>query len=224
MSQLLIIHEDNHLLVVMKPAGLLSQGDRSGDVSLVEVAKADLKQRHQKPGNVYLGLVHRLDRNTSGVMVLAKTSKAAGRLAAQFREKTVTKIYRAVVHGRLTGETGDLKAHLAAKGDAQGITRAQGQSFAGSKEAHLKFRVLEQMGDFSQVEIQPITGRRHQIRAQMALVGCPLLGAVKYGSPVRLPEKRFALHALSLTLAHPIGGSEIFFRADMPTDGLWPYS
>ncbi len=224
MSQLFVIHEDNHLLVVMKPAGLLSQGDRSGDVSLVDVAKADLKQRHQKPGNVYLGLVHRLDRNTSGVMVLAKTSKAAGRLAAQFREKTVTKTYWAVIHGHLSEKTGDLKAHLSAKGDAQGKTRAQLQPFFGSKEAHLKFRVLDQSGDLSLVEIQPITGRRHQIRAQMALVGCPLLGDVKYGSEVRLPRRRLALHAESLILSHPIGGSEIVFRVDLPADWPWPHS
>ncbi len=141
MESLNIIHEDNHLLVANKPAGLLAQGDRSGDVSLVDVAKADLKHRHQKPGNVYLGLVHRLDRNTSGVIVLAKTSKAAGRLAAQFREKTVNKIYQAVVHGSLPEVTGILEAHLAAKGDTQGVTRASGQSFPGSREASLNYRI-----------------------------------------------------------------------------------
>jgi len=134
MNQLTIIHEDNHLLVINKPAGLLSQGDHSGDLCLVDLAKADLKQRYQKPGNVYLGLVHRLDRNTSGVMVLAKTSKAAGRLAAQFREKTITKFYRAVVQGQMPGKSGDLKSYLAAKGDAQGITQAKLQPFPGSHD------------------------------------------------------------------------------------------
>ncbi len=217
-----VIYEDNHLLVVDKPAGLLVQGDRSGDVDLTEVAKDYLRVKYGKPGNIYLGLVHRLDRNVSGVVLLARTSKAASRLAAVFRDKKVTKIYRAVVAGRPDPESGDLQAFLGAQGDARGVTRAAWQPFAGARESLLRYRVLETVGGGSLVEVRPVTGRRHQIRAQLALAGTPLLGDVKYGCPDRLPERRIALHALSLTLSHPVGGRTLELRCEPPVDWPWP--
>ncbi|MCB1183911.1 RluA family pseudouridine synthase [bacterium] len=221
-AELHVIHEDNHLLVVAKPAGLLAQGDRSGDPTLVDAAAAYLREKYAKPGNVYVGLVHRLDRNTSGVMVLARTSKAAGRLSAQFRDDTVRKIYLAVVEGGPPESRGEARAWLAAKGDHEGMTRACTAPFDGARPAHLRYDVREAAGGFALVEVRPVTGRRHQIRAQMALLGCPLLGDVKYGARLRLPDHRVALHALALEIAHPVGGAPLRFEAPVPADWPWP--
>lgn len=220
--ELKVIHEDNHLLAVDKPAGLLVQGDRSGDPDLTMAAKEYLRRKYHKPGNVYLGLVHRLDRNVSGVVLLARTSKSAGRLAAVFRAKQVTKIYLAVVAGRPEPAGGELKAWLAAQGDARGVTRAAVQAFAGARESLLRYRVLEEAAGCSLLEVQPVTGRRHQIRAQLALAGHPLLGDIKYGARRRLPDHRIALHAHALELDHPVGGRPLRLTAEPPADWPWP--
>ncbi len=222
--ELNVIHEDNHLLAVHKPAGLLVQGDRSGAIDLTVVAKDYLRRKYGKPGNVYLGLVHRLDRNVSGVVLLARTSKAASRLAAAFRDKKVEKIYQAVVTGRPHPEAGRLQAWLGAKGDARGVTRARWQPFAGARESLLRYRLLEADQGLSLVEVRPVTGRRHQIRAQLALAGHPLLGDVKYGSRHRLPDHRLALHALALELEHPVGGRALRLETPPPPDWPWPPS
>jgi 23S rRNA pseudouridine1911/1915/1917 synthase len=218
--ELPVIHEDNHLLVVFKPAGVLVQGDRSGETSLLDLARQYLKRKYDKPGNVYLGLVHRLDRNVSGVVVLARTSKAAGRLSAQFRDKTVTKTYLAVTEGAPAPPAGRLTAWLGARADARGRTPAG--PFPEAKEAELGYRTLDRRGGRALVEVVPVTGRRHQIRVQMALAGCPLLGDVKYGASGRLPEHRVALHAWKLALKHPVGGAALEFVADPPPDWPWP--
>lgn len=217
-----VLHEDNHLLVVNKPAGLLVQGDHSGDPTLNDEAKLYLKEKHQKPGNVYLGLVHRLDRNVSGVVVLARTSKAAARLSASFRDKKVKKIYWAVVSGRPEKPAGELIAWLGSKGDTRGVTRASGQSFDGARESLLNYKVLETAGPLSLLEISPVTGRRHQIRAQLALVGCPLVGDVKYGSKIRLPDHRIALHAFKLKFKHPVRADMVSYESPIPRDFPWP--
>jgi len=217
-----IIFEDNHLLVVDKPAGLLAQADRSGDNTLVEAAAAYLKQKYTKPGNVYIGLVHRLDRNVGGVVVLARTSKAAGRLSAQFRDGTVHKTYLAVVAGQPDPPRGEIVSWLAAAGDHRGVTRASMTVFPGAKECRLRYHVTDTREGFAQVQVEPVTGRRHQIRAQMALLACPLLGDIKYGSGWRLPDHRLALHAARLAIAHPVGGRALEFVADTPRDWPWP--
>lgn len=217
-----VIHEDNHLLVVAKPAGLLSQGDASGDPSLVDLARDWLRERYAKPGNVYVGLVHRLDRNASGVVVLARTSKAAARLSACFRDERVDKTYLAVCEGRPQPASGALVHWLAGAGDARGVTRAELAPFPGGRESRLGYRVLESAAGGSLVEVRPETGRRHQIRAQMALCGHPLLGDVKYGAVRRLSGRRVALHALSLVIAHPVGGRAMRFECPLPEDWPWP--
>jgi len=219
-----VLHEDNHLLAVLKPAGLLVQGDRSGDTSLLDSARSYLKEKYGKPGNVYLGLVHRLDRNVSGVVLLARTSKAAGRLSGQFRDGTVAKTYLAVVAGCPDPAEGEIRSWLSAKGDSRGVTRAGPCSFPGAKESLLRYRVLESVGGWSLVEVKPVTGRRHQIRAQFALAGHPLLGDVKYGSKRRLADHRLALHAVSLTVSHPVGGKGLTLTAPLPEDWPWPVS
>lgn len=217
-----VLYEDNHLLAVCKPAGLLVQADRSGDATLLDAAGSYLKHKYDKPGRVYIGLVHRLDRNVSGVVLLARTSKAAGRLSGQFRDSTVDKVYQAIVSGCPGPSRGELRSWLSAKGDALGVTRAQEEPFPGARESLLRYHVLESSGGCSLVEVRPLTGRRHQIRAQFALVGHPLLGDVKYGSPRRLAGRRLALHALSLTVSHPVGGNKLTLTAPLPEDWPWP--
>jgi len=216
-----ILHEDNHLLAVFKPAGLLVQGDSTGDETLLDVCKAYLKEKYQKPGNVYLGLVHRLDRPVSGVVLLARTSKAASRLSAQFRDGTVGKTYLAVVERRPVRAEGVLVHHLAARADASGRTRCEDEPFKGSRESHLTYRVLTN-GDRSLLRIEPITGRRHQIRVQLAAMGCPIVGDVKYGAAEPLPDRSVALHAWRLECAHPVGGRTMIFTAPAPDGGPWP--
>ena len=216
-----ILHEDNHLLVVDKPAGVLVQGDGSGDMTLLDHARNYLKVKYDKPGNVFLGLVHRLDRNVSGVVLLARTSKAASRMSRQFREKTVTKTYLAVVENALEPPRGELRHWLAAEGDRRGVTRASHQPFPGARESILDFRVLGTASSGVLVQVVPITGRRHQIRAQLALAGSPLLGDRKYGAPRGLPDHRIALHAWKLEVRHPTGGQGLEFRADPPRDFPW---
>lgn len=217
-----ILYEDNHLIAVDKPAGLLVQGDDTRDPTLLDAVKAYLKRAYDKPGNVYLGLVHRLDRPVSGVIVLARTSKAASRVAGQFRDGAPDKRYLAVVEGRLGETDAELVAYLAAKGDDHGVTRASLQSFAGAREARLRYRVIGAGGDRSLVEVELLTGRRHQIRAQFALAGCPIWGDRKYGSAHDL-GRRIALHAQRLTVAHPITGEPLVLQAPLPTaDWPWP--
>ena len=226
MTSLDILHEDNHLLGVVKPANLLVQGDRTGDATLLDLAAAYLKERHAKPGNVYVGLVHRLDRPVSGVVLLARTSKAAGRLSAQFRDHTVQKHYLALVQGGPPAAAGELADHLAAERDEQGVTRAAPRPFPGSRPARLRYRVLRDGPDRSLLLVELITGRRHQIRAQLALAGCPVWGDVKYGAARRPAPAGIGLHAWRLQVAHPVGGAPVVLNAPPPLDwprlGPWP--
>lgn len=223
---LTVLYEDNHLLVVDKPAGLLVQGDRSGDETLLDRARDYLKRKYDKPGNVYVGLVHRLDRNVSGVVVLARTSKAAGRLSEQFRSGKPSKTYLAVLEGRPPEPEATLTAWLAAQGDARGVTRAALEPFDGARESRLEYAILESRrvagNERALVRIRLLTGRRHQIRAQFALVGCPLLGDRKYGAAEALPDHRIALHAERLELEHPVGSRPLRWEAPLPADWPWP--
>ena len=191
---------DNHLLAVAKPPGLLTQADRTGDPDLVSLAKAYLKRRFDKPGNVFVGLVHRLDRPTSGVVVLARTSKAAARLSDQFRRRTPEKRYLAVLDGVL-GEAGELEDGLAADGASVRVVPVGAD---GSKRAALRWRTVSAEGGRSLVEVELLTGRKHQIRAQLAARGAPVVGDFRYGRPTPFADGRgIALHAWRLTVEHP---------------------
>jgi 23S rRNA pseudouridine1911/1915/1917 synthase len=218
-----VLFEDNHCLAVNKPAGLLSQGDASGDPSLVDLATHYLKTRYNKPGNVYVGLLHRLDRPTSGVVLLAKTSKAAGRLSDQFRTGTVSKLYWAIVEGKPREPEGEW-VDLLEKDTQQNRTGVVLAESSSSKEARVAFRVLERSGRFTKIELRPATGRSHQLRVQLARRGLPIVGDGKYGATTQLKALdghfRIALHARRLTFTHPTRPEAISVDAPVPAD--WP--
>jgi 23S rRNA pseudouridine1911/1915/1917 synthase len=220
-----VLFEDNHCLAVNKPAGLLSQSDGSGHPSVVELVKADLKSRYGKPGNVYVGLLHRLDRPASGVLLLAKTSKAARRLSAQFRAGSIAKLYWAIVEGRPGHREGEWNDALAKDRD---VNRAVvvGESDPRGKPARMTFRILARFGRHSKLELLPVTGRSHQLRVQLAKRGLPIVGDRKYGAATRLwaqdGHERIALHARKLTFMHPTRGEAISVEAPVQAD--WPES
>ncbi len=207
-----VIYMDNHLLVVRKPAGMLVQGDRTGNISLLDYGKAYVKAAFNKPGDAFLGLVHRLDRPTSGVVVFARTSKAAARLSEQFRTQRVGKIYWALVEGK-TPREGRMADRLLRAGPSSKISD-------NGREAVLGFRRLRFEQGISWVEIRPKTGRHHQIRVQFAHRGHPVLGDLRYGARIGFPEKSLALHARALTLSHPTRREEMTFEAAL--EAFWP--
>lgn len=210
-----ILFEDNHLLAAIKPAGLLTAGDRTGDVTLFALAQKYLKEKYNKPGNVYLGLVHRLDRPVSGVILFARTSKAAGRLSEQFRKGSVEKVYHAWVQGRPDTASGRLVDHLL-KDRERNVVRAVRETTAGAQSAALTYRVLRKSGERSLLEIKLETGRSHQIRVQLASRGWPIVGDVKYGGPAL--GGNIALHAAELACDHPTTRERITLRASDPPE------
>ncbi|MFV9691118.1 MAG: RluA family pseudouridine synthase [Desulfobacteria bacterium] len=214
-----VLYEDNHLLGLYKPAGLLVQGDHTGRPSLLDMAKHWLKLKYQKPGNVFLGMVHRVDRPVGGVVMFARTSKAAARLSAQIRNRTITKIYQAVVHGRIDPWLGVLKANLVRKGRK---TIVEDPDDRTGQYAHLSYRTVETTEDFSLLEIRLVTGRRHQIRAQLAAKGHPILGDTRYGSQFRLGSHTIALLGKIFTCQHPTKSISITLEAPLPHDWPWP--
>jgi 23S rRNA pseudouridine1911/1915/1917 synthase len=218
-----VLFEDNHCLAINKPAGLPSQADESGAESLVDVATRYLRQKYGKPGNVYVGLLHRLDRPTSGVVLLAKTSKAAGRLSSQFREGTISKVYWAIVEGVPAQGEGEWVDRLEKDREVNRSRVVEEGKLAG-KEARVAFRVLERAGGATKLELRPHTGRSHQLRAQLASRGLPILGDSKYRAKTRVLASdgrgRIALHARELAFRHPTRGEVIEVVAPVPAD--WP--
>jgi 23S rRNA pseudouridine1911/1915/1917 synthase len=206
-----VLHEDNHLLVICKPVNVPSQEDISGDPDLLSLLKADLKQRHGKPGNIFLALVHRLDRPVGGVMVLAKTSKAASRLSASIREGSFVKNYLCVVHGRPEPESGTLE-HSLLKNRKRNMVRAVPRKTRGSKKAVLDYETLESVSDFSLLKIGLVTGRSHQIRVQLASVGNPLYGDQKYGADKTQSGQQIALWSFRIEFPHPTRGTDLRFQ------------
>lgn len=212
-----VLLEDNHCLAVSKPAGLLTMGDRSGDASLHSLACDYLKHKYAKPGAVFLGVVHRLDRTVSGVVLLARTSKAAARLSEQFRERTVRKIYWAMVEGRPPQREGVLRDRLA-KDRIRNISRIvddDESTNSDAVDAELRYTVLRSGRTDSLVEVELMTGRSHQIRVQLAAAGCPIAGDVKYGGRPNA-RRRLALHARELTFLHPISREATTVTAELP--------
>ncbi len=219
MSDLSVIYEDNHILVVNKTAGLLVQGDQTGDKSLVDIAKLYIKNKYQKPGDVFLGLVHRLDRPTSGVIVLARTSKALKRLNKQFKDRVPKKIYRAVVSG--TPKSSAKLEHYLKKNSSQNKSFHYNEITPNTKHAILHYRHVKSLKSYHVLEVELETGRHHQIRAQLAAVGLHIKGDLKYGSKRTNPNGSIHLHARSLLFVHPTKKEEMKFVASYPNDPIW---
>lgn len=220
MQNLKVIYEDNHIIVVEKIPNIPSQADKTGDIDMLTMVKDYIKEKYSKPGNVYLGLVHRLDRPVGGVMIFAKTSKAASRLSDQVREKVFKKKYLAVVDGRIENKNGSLENYLY-KDERNNISKVVSKEKKNSKLAKLDYEVLtyNEVKNLSLLKINLHTGRHHQIRVQLANFGHSIFGDQKYGT--RGQGKQIALWAYELTIKHPITKEEMTFK-DLPEAvGTW---
>ena len=213
-----ILYEDNHIIVAIKPVGVLSQSDGSNAPDMLTIIKAYIKEKYQKPGEVYLGLVHRLDRPVSGVMVFARTSKAASRLSEQIRQRKVDKIYRCVVTGVLEGE-GRLENFIY-KDESKNIVTVSDTEKPGFKASYLDYKAIGTKDGLTLAEVKLGTGRSHQIRAQMAHSGHPLIGDQKYGKKDER-TKDIALEAYKLSFEHPVKREFITFEAPIPSEFPW---
>ena len=220
--QIPIIYEDNHIIVVQKPPGIPSQEDETGDPDMLTLLKEDIKIRYEKPGNVYLGLVHRLDRPVGGAMLFAKTSKAASRLSEAVRSRSFDKSYICVVEGVPSTLEADL-LHYIVKDTRKNQVAVYNAPTQDSKDAKLSYKVLQQASGRSLVAIKLYTGRPHQIRAQMAHIGCPLVGDQKYGKVVQQRYSQIALWSTSITVAHPTTKEPISFQS-IPPEQQVPWS
>lgn len=215
-----ILYEDNHLIAVNKPFGMPSQGDESGDESVFDWVKEYIRVTYHKPGNVYTALLHRLDRPTGGILLLAKTSKAAARMSRQFQKKQVQKTYLALTE-HAPPKPQDVLTHHLKKLAGKNIVRAYPRPVEGSKPAELSYQLLRQANGLALLEVQPVTGRRHQIRVQLASIGCVIKGDVKYGETTFNADKSICLLAHRLTVTHPTKKEPLTLELPMPTDGPW---
>lgn len=220
MKQLKILYEDNHIIVVEKPPNIPSQGDKTGDEDMLTIIKKYIKEKYNKPGNVYLGLVHRLDRPVGGVMVFAKTSKAAARLSEQVRNKTFKKEYLVIVDGKLEKPKGTLENYLL-KNERNNLSKVVKEGTKNAKYAKLDYEVLKynEEIDLSVLKVLLHTGRHHQIRVQLANIGHSICGDQKYGTRGR--GKQICLWAYKLTIEHPITKEKMEFKAVPEKTGSW---
>ena len=214
-----IIYEDNHLLVIDKPAGVLSQEDHSGDPDVLTLCKKYIKREYKKPGNVWLGLVHRLDRPVSGAMVLAKTSKAASRLSEQIRNHELKKTYWALVYGMTPAES--TLVHYLEKDERNNTVKAYNSKKGSGKRAELFFKTIKQSAHYSVVEVDLKTGRPHQIRVQMAKIGHPIWGDYKYAEEDTGPGKILALRSVQISFKHPTKDEILTLDAPKPHQQPW---
>lgn len=212
-EDLQVLYEDNHLIAVNKPAGVLVQGDASGHPSLMDAVKEYIRKKYHKPGRVFLGLIHRLDRPVSGIVLFARTSKGASRISQQWRSRSVEKIYWALVHGEISPPEGSLTGYLKKEGKEARMVEEGARS---AQRALLSYRTLRSQGNQSLLHITLLTGRKHQIRAQLAGAGCPIVGDIRYGAPFSLKDRTIRLMARSLTFTHPVTGKRITLQAPDP--------
>ena len=215
----LVIYEDNHLLVVNKPSGVLVQGDKTGDKPISEHYKEYLKEKYQKPGKVFLGVVHRLDRPVSGVLVLARTSKALERMNTIFRNRKVFKVYWAITKKKPQAKKGKL-IHWLWKDESRNVVTVSKKPGKGQR-AELYYEVLGKTNDHYLIQVQPLTGRPHQIRAQLAAMGTPIRGDVKYGFPKPNPDGSIHLHAKMIRFEHPVKKEPLVIQASVPDTQFW---
>lgn len=219
-GNLQVLFEDNHLLVVNKRPGDIVQGDKTGDLPLSEVAKAYIKEKYNKPGDVFLGVTHRLDRPTSGVLAFARTSKALARMNALFAEKETRKVYWALVKNKPEPASGRL-THWLTRNTKQNKSYANTQAVTGAKRAVLDYQVIRELDNYYLLEILLKTGRHHQIRAQLSAIGSPIKGDLKYGANHSNADGSINLHARELSFIHPVRGELLSCIAPPPEDPLW---
>ena len=215
-----VIYEDNHLLVVEKPVNILSQGDDTNDKDMVNLLKNYVKEKYNKPGNVFIGLVHRLDRPVGGVMVFAKTSKAASRLSEQVRNKSFKKTYRAAIHGTMNKKEYTLKDYLY-KNKKTNMVSVVNKNHKEAKNAELDYETLQSKNNFSLVQIDLKTGRPHQIRVQFASRKHPLFGDQRYGQDVNKVGQQIALWSYKIEITHPTTKEKMEFICEAPKEYPW---
>lgn len=216
----IVLYEDNHLLVINKPAGSLVQGDKTGDVTLADDCKAYIKEKYKKPGDVFLGVVHRLDRPVSGAVIFARTSKGLERMNKLFHDKEVNKTYWAITKHKPPLLEGELINYLKKNTDQNKVT-AFNKAGKGAQKAVLNFKMIGRIGEFYLLEVKPETGRPHQIRVQLAKMGCPIFGDLKYGVEKSENKSAIYLHSREVTFVHPIKKEKIQITAAVPKDQIW---
>ena len=215
-----VVYEDNHIIIVNKRSGEIVQGDKTGDKPLSDIVKEYIKEKYNKPGNVFLGVVHRLDRPVSGLVVFAKTSKALSRLNDMFRTGDVHKTYWAITKRRDIAPEGTLTDWLT-RNERQNKSYAHDREVPGAKKAVLKYKVRSVSDNYMLLEVTLLTGRHHQIRCQLAHMGCPIKGDLKYGAPRSNPDGSISLHSRRVEFVHPVSKEQICVEAEVPADRLW---
>lgn len=215
-----VVYEDNHIIIVAKESGEIVQGDKTGDVPLSETVKQYIKDKYQKPGAVFLGVTHRLDRPVSGLVVFARTSKALTRLNNMFRNGEVHKTYWAIVQSPPQSQEGTLR-HWLVRNERQNKSYAYDHEVPDSKEAVLKYRLMGQSERYWLLEVSLLTGRHHQIRCQLAAMGCPIKGDLKYGAHRSNPDGSISLLARRIEFVHPVSKESIVVESPLPADRLW---
>ncbi|MEG1686186.1 MAG: RluA family pseudouridine synthase [Bacteroides sp.] len=215
-----IVYEDNHIIVVNKTSSEITQGDKTGDVTLPDMLKQYLKEKYNKPGNVYLGVAHRLDRPVSGLVVFAKTSKALSRLNEMFRDGEVKKTYWAIVKDCPAQQEAEL-THYLVRNEKQNKSYANDKEVPNSKKAILHYKLIAHSDNYFLLEVDLKTGRHHQIRCQLAAIGSPIKGDLKYGSRRSNPDGSISLHARSISFVHPVSKEKMELVAPVPDDNLW---
>lgn len=219
-NNLQVLYEDNHIIIVNKRAGDIVQGDKTGDKPLSDVVKAYIKDKYKKPGNVYLGTVHRLDRPTSGVVIFAKTSKVLPRLNKLFLSKAIKKTYWALVKQEPPQTEGRL-VHWLKKNPKLNKSKTYTKEVEGSKKAILHYKIIKKLDTFYLLEINLETGRHHQIRTQLAAIGCPIKGDLKYGFSRSNKDASISLHARQIEFIHPVKNAPLTIKAPLPNDQVW---
>lgn len=217
-----VLYEDNHIIAVNKKPSDIVQGDKTGDKPLSDFVKDYIKQEYNKPGDVFLGTVHRIDRPVSGVVVFAKTSKALARLNELFKTREVQKTYWAVVKHKPQASEGEL-VHYLIKDEKRNTSRAYKEPKRNALKSELKYKVLNSSDNYHLLEVKPLTGRHHQIRVQLASMGCPIKGDIKYGFDRTNKDASIHLHARSIKFEHPVKKEAIEITAPPPPDPLWDY-
>lgn len=215
-----ILFEDNHFIAINKLSAEIVQGDKTGDEPISETVKKFLKIKYNKPGNVFCGVIHRLDRPVSGVLLLAKTSKGLARMNELFSSREVKKIYWAIVKNTPNNLEGNL-VHYLIKDEKKNMSKAHLKEIKNSKRAELNYRLIGKGDNYSLLEIDPLTGRHHQIRVQLSSMGCSIKGDLKYGAPRSNPDGSISLHARKLIFNHPISNEKIEIIAPVPNEKLW---